>query len=114
MKTLSKHAIKMLSDLRKLTEEEFSSFSWIELCVLMTKFCAIISVGLLLVFTFWILIGLGHEITITKLVGGLLLLVVWPFGMGFMIGSGIFLRVCLRRMIQRLLGKKKTAEQDAP
>jgi hypothetical protein len=78
----------------------------------MTKFSAIISVGILLFFTIGIISGFGHELTVPKLAGVLLILVAWPFGMGFMLGSAIFLRERWRRKVHRLLGKRNKSESD--
>ena len=105
MNKFANHTAKFFSDLQHLTDEEVS-LSWVAVCMLMTKFCAVISVGLLLSFTVGILAGFGHEITAFKLVGGFVLLCVWPIGMGFFMGSIFVLHNRWRSMLRRLLGKK--------
>lgn len=111
MNKLTRHTAKFFTVLQRLSDEDVS-LSWIAICVVMTKFGAIISVGLLLFYTIGILAGFGHEITIYKLIGVFAILLAWPVVMGFGIGSIIFLHQQWRRMLKRLSGKKISAEQD--
>jgi hypothetical protein len=90
-----------------------SNATWAEVCIVMTKLCALISIGIGLFFATGIALGFGFEITPLKLIFTVLALIAWPILMGFMLGTAVFLDNRGRQFIRKTFQHKNSGTEQS-